>query len=617
MSRFRPTVYCLLVNRTQFLREQAHRPHRQTVSGTRAILCELVAIRVLRRFDEANPGRQGLLLLANILVAGFRPFQNAPPEIIQDYISAIPKISQHDDSKRESSALEVAILSDSKSFLSSTASQRVVDAIYCGQISYSPTSFLGNQVDQYKRKSISLYDASKAPILDQNRLTVPRTRNVLDVLQFIILLVLYLFMMNNRDETRFTKYEVLFNVYALGWALLQFASILEHGWQVYTQNLWAFLDAIFCIIYGIYCILRLHGSATRNVTTSDGALSVLAMAAPILIPRLAFNLMSENLLFISLRDMIANFMILSVLAVWCFGGFLLAMGWLCGGHYQSITISKWMLMLWFGLDATGIQRSGEFHWLLGPILMVTFALFGNTLFLTIVLSMLSNTFAIIVSDATAEIRFRRAVLTFEGIRSDAFFAFQPPFNILALLILLPSKLLLRPERFREINVVIIHILNAPLLYIIGFCERSLLQVTPKRSPANVKHRCFFGVKNFSKLFVAADIEAVFDIESPQSVVDDGDGNFVATSPASSIHTRPSQRQDDFSCSPESRKTRLGLGYPNGITDPLSSSLQKHDTSIDHRLEAIEKSMENLGKLVQGLCELVHEKSLREINQHDK
>jgi hypothetical protein len=87
------------------------------------------------------------------------------------------------------------------------------------------------------------------------------------------------------------------------------------------------------------------------------------------------------------------------------------MTWLSNGGHEPITISKWMLWVWFGLDGTGIQRSVDFHWLLGPILMVAFAFLGNTLFLTILVSMLSTTFSTIVANATAEIQFRRAVLT--------------------------------------------------------------------------------------------------------------------------------------------------------------------------------------------------------------
>ena len=111
-------VYCLLVNRTQFLEEQAHLYNRQNVYYTRAALCELIATRILRRFNDDNDGPEGLLVLAHILVAGFEPFQNAPPEIRQE---AHASNSWH----KTLPALEVAILSESKLFLSSASCTKV------------------------------------------------------------------------------------------------------------------------------------------------------------------------------------------------------------------------------------------------------------------------------------------------------------------------------------------------------------------------------------------------------------------------------------------------------------------------------------------------------------
>ena len=81
-------VYCLLVNRAQFLHEQSHLNNRHNVNFSRATLCELVATRILRRYSEDNDGPEGLLLLANILVAGFEPFQNAPDEIREEASAA-------------------------------------------------------------------------------------------------------------------------------------------------------------------------------------------------------------------------------------------------------------------------------------------------------------------------------------------------------------------------------------------------------------------------------------------------------------------------------------------------------------------------------------------------
>lgn len=113
-------VYCLLVNRSQFLLEQEHMSNRQNVNFTRATLCEVVATRILRRFGDDNPGPQGLLLLANILIAGFEPFQNAPAEVRRE-----ASLSSAWNYHHTLPALEVAILSESKHFLSSTHCQKV------------------------------------------------------------------------------------------------------------------------------------------------------------------------------------------------------------------------------------------------------------------------------------------------------------------------------------------------------------------------------------------------------------------------------------------------------------------------------------------------------------
>jgi len=271
-------------------------------------------------------------------------------------------------------------------------------------------------------------------------------------------------------------------------------------------------------------VLRIHGWRTGDLKFGIQAMDVLALGAPLIVPRLAFNILSENMLFISLREMMRDFTVLTVLAVWCFAGFLLSMMWLSDGLHAPITISKWMLWIWFGLDGTGIQRSTEFHPLLGPVLMVAFAFLGNTLFLTILVSMLSTTFSTIVSNATAEIQFRRAVLTLEGVKSDALFAYQPPFNILALLILLPLKSILTPRWFHKINVAAVRTLNAPLLLIIGFVERRTLwsntrrnkeEELPKLKPSRS------GLWDFRRGFsVHGDIQAVFDAEPPQQVEDE-------------------------------------------------------------------------------------------------
>ena len=600
-------VYCLLVNKVQFLREQAHHAHHHTVNHTRAVFCEILANRVLRRFEEDNPGRKGLLLLANVLVAGFEPFQNAPSEVLQGNDPARSWMRRsRDDYKKKAPALEVAIISESKLLLGSSACSRVVDAIYTGRLIYTPYSFIDILPDHYKHKPISLYIPGKAPLLNQYRLIVPRISNILDIGQFVVLLVLYVLVMADERYTIITGPELCFIVYALGWSLHEFATIMEHGWQVYTQNLWSFLDASFAAIYLVYLVVRVYGFAAGDIKASRTALEILATGAPVLVPRLAFNLMSENMLFVSLRDMMADFTVLSLLAIWCFAGFLLAMVWLGDGTHRPITVSKWMLYVWFGLDGTGIQKSLDFHWLLGPVLMVMFAFLGNTLFLTILVSMLSNTFSNIVQNANAEIQFRRAVLTLEGVKSDSIFAYQPPLNVLALLILLPLKVVVSPRWFHKVNVTAIRTLNAPLLLIIGWYDRKFLwKPTKPKAYEQSKARSRLSFWDFSRFSVHGDIQAVFDAEPPTSIfeeVSDQDELEDYDCGADRRLSLPGKRNGG---GPRSRKAvrKDSTASMVGLTEHISDILgDQGGGSLKIRLEKLEASNSRIENMLKKLCD---------------
>ncbi|RKL34233.1 hypothetical protein BFJ72_g9418 [Fusarium proliferatum] len=510
-------VYCLLANRVSFLREQSKEVH-QSVNQARAILCELLASRVLRRFHEDNPGPQGLLLLSHILVEGFDPFQGAPSHMERPANRPQwPGSSDASGSERKVTALELAIVSESKFFISSAACQRAVDAVHNGQIIYTPLSFMDFLPDHYKRRPISLYDPRTAPLLNHHRLIVPRNRNLIELVHFVILLVLYVMTMISR-HSEVNMWEFAFCIYTFGWLLEKMAAIIEHGWAVHAQNLWAFLDITFASIFGAYFILRIYDFLLDQLHSGYG-LPILCIAAPVMLTRVAFNLLPNNLVFISVHAMMKDFTVLTFLATWCFTGFLLALQWLVSAsndgdeEFSWYVVGKWMLWIWFGLDGEGIEESVRFHIILGPALMIAFAFLGNTLFLTILIAMLTNTFSKIVADETAEIQFRRAVLTFEGVKSDSIFAYPPPFNILALMLLLPLKLVTTARIFHIVNVALIRTLNMPTLLLISFVERRRLWMQSRR--ASGKRSKW----QFTSLSPHNDVQAVFKSIPPTEISD--------------------------------------------------------------------------------------------------
>jgi hypothetical protein len=151
-----------------------------------------------------------------------------------------------------------------------------------------------------------------------------------------------------------------------------------------------------------------------------------------------------------------NRIVLMSIATFCFLGFSYALWTLGGGEYSWSQIGWYLLevsdiwpsrrlsidkfaatQVYFGLDATGFRSAYKFHRVLGPILMVcrallrslrapltllfplqvSFACLANTLLLTVLVAILSNTFAHINADAAAESMFRRAVSTLEYVKA--------------------------------------------------------------------------------------------------------------------------------------------------------------------------------------------------------
>ncbi|KAL7799852.1 hypothetical protein V8C37DRAFT_407373 [Trichoderma ceciliae] len=537
-------VYCLLANRVQFLKEQTAAKH-QSVSRARATLCEIVATKILRKFHEDNmpdkAGSAGLLRLANVLVQGFDPFSGAPEDVARAGRYQHWPVQARGGNEGKLTALELAILSESKALMSSPACLRVVNAVHEGRVVYTPIS----------HHPVSLYDPRKAPLLNHYRLIVPRWRNLLESMQFMVLLGL-------SDSLKL--YETLFAVYTMGWMLDEFAAIIEHGWAVHAQKTWAFLDVTFTIIFCAYLFTRLYHVWIPVAQGADGtgamALHILCIAAPVLLTRFAFSLMPDNIVFISLHAMMKDFLVLTFLTLWCVGGFFLALQWLLmsgqGSEPKWYTVAKWLLWIWFGLDGTGIQESVQFHVVLGPALIVAFAFLGNTLFLTILVAVLTNTFSRIVAAEAAEIQFRRAALTFECVRSDAIFAYPPPSNMLALIFMLPLKLLVSARAFHAVHVAIVRVLNFPMLLLIGLYERNLFRGDEsdrgKKSNQLLRWR-------FTGFNPHGDIEAVFEADAPPGVMDeageldglselgftdDGVSSHMPLFPASSFPRKPAQ-----------------------------------------------------------------------------
>ncbi|KAF8239383.1 receptor-activated Ca2+-permeable cation channel [Tricholoma matsutake] len=521
--------FCFLLNRVHFLRDDNILT--VTLSRSRAELCELLAIRTFREYGNS------MLHLTLTLTTSWPVYNGADPHILDR------AREERDDEleERVGNAIELAILGKAKGFIKSSSCQKVINAIWVGKCVYQAESSHSILSDTYKKTPIHFYDPHKAPLLDHYRLKVPAIRSVLEYLNFLILFFLFIITIEVSERDQLNMSEIVFMVYALGFTLEKVAAMQEHGIKVYFKGTWNGFDLAFVTTFCIYAFLRLYGAYYNSFYARELGIDFLALIACLMFPRLAFVTLKNNLMVLSLRAMIVKFVVLMFIAAFCFCGFLYALWTLSRNQagYSVGMIAWWMLDLWFGLDASGFDRATQFHPTFGPILMVTYACLSNTLLLTVLVSILSNTFATINEDAAAEAMFRKAVSTIEGyhsslsvrrmlinqfsVKADSLFSYQPPLNLIALCVMLPASYLLSPRWFHKVNVLLIRLTSFPLLLLIALYERQSKQsgtttfydtigaVAEKvfdTLPRHLKRLTFFE----GLVGPGSDISAIFEIE---------------------------------------------------------------------------------------------------------
>jgi hypothetical protein len=237
------------------------------------------------------------------------------------------------------------------------------------------------------------------------------------------------------------------------------------------------------------------------------------------------------------------------------------------------------------------------HTYFGPSIMVAFAFLGNTLFLTILVSMLSNTFSTISTNAMAEIHFRRAVLTLEGVKADAVFAYQPPFNILAVTLFLPLKFIVSPRWFHKIHVFSVRLINLPLLLIIAVAERRLLWPNRKMSDSFQNTAMKWLWHNWH-IPAHRDLRDVFDLppeDDNDIAVDDDLTHHLIRRQFTRLNTNESH--PPLPRRP-SRRDSMFPGIPQKLQESLSESEELG--VLTQRLNNMEKTMGRLEAMIMRL-----------------
>ncbi|KAK3077620.1 hypothetical protein LTS18_009751, partial [Coniosporium uncinatum] len=281
----RASLYALIANCLQFQREGQTNPANVGVSKTRAMMCELLAMRLLKEFSTRE--------LIDALSYDFDPLMGLANVKSGTMTPGAMMSRMH----ARTSTIEVAIRAQSKKFLAHPLVVQQLEAIWAGNIVFHsaadsmhrrpPRQQPGGkrrnygainihppsrerspvkeaQLEPLLRRSVTLYDPTDASLFKLSRLRVPRYRQIFSTISFAIMLGLFLAVLMERSLD-ITALEVVFWFWSAGYMLDELVGFSEQGFGLYIMSVWNAFDIGILIMFIIYYVLRLYGVLMPDV----------------------------------------------------------------------------------------------------------------------------------------------------------------------------------------------------------------------------------------------------------------------------------------------------------------------------------------------------------------
>ena len=328
------------------------------------------------------------------------------------------------------------------------------------------------------RRSVTLYDPRDASLFKLSRLRVPRYRQFLSTLSFAVLLGLFLAVMVEKS-LRITALEVIFWFWSAGFMLDEIVGFNEQGFSLYILSFWNAFDVGILLLLICYYCMRLYGILMPDLEkrhVANMAYDVLAANAVLLFPRL-FSVLDHyryfSQLLIAFRMMAMDLVAVFILIIISCSGFLVAFTLSFGDEIDAGSEAYALFQMLMGFTPAAWEQWPQYN-ILGKVILTLFLFICHFLIVTILITVLTNSFMAIVQNANEEHQFVFAVNTISMVKSDALFSYIAPTNILAWL-LTPLRYALPFRQFVRINRTVIKITHFPVLFVIYLYERVILR----------------------------------------------------------------------------------------------------------------------------------------------
>lgn len=514
----RATLCALIANCLQFRKECQMYPGNVGVSRTRALISELLAMRLIKEFSTRE--------LIDGLSYDFDPLQGIASAVANT--PAAPAWQDLQGRRTQAkgarvSTIEIATRAQAKRFLAHPLVVQHLEAIWAGTVVFhseadnlhrkpsrgrsnehgigygtideqGPSALPAETVLSRKahssktrarsadvplaRRTVTIYDPQDASLFKLSRLRVPRYRQIFSTLSFATMLCLFLAVLYERSLD-ITPLEVVFWFWSAGYMLDEVVGFSEQGFGLYILSFWNAFDLGILLLFVTYYCLRLYGIVLAEQgkhRISSMAYDVLASTAVLLFPRL-FSVLDHyryfSQLLIAFRMMAQDLAAILILILIACSGFFVAFTLSFSDEKtDGNAVAYALFQILMGFTPAAWEKWSGYN-MLGKAIMTIFLVICHFLIVTILITVLTNSFMAIVQNANEEHQFLFAVNTISMVKSDALFSYIAPTNVIGW-VLSPLRYVMPFRLYVKANRTIIKATHFPILFVIFSYERVVL-----------------------------------------------------------------------------------------------------------------------------------------------
>ncbi|POS71979.1 hypothetical protein DHEL01_v209632, partial [Diaporthe helianthi] len=356
-------------------------------------------------------------------------------------------------------ALEIAAVADAKRFLSQHVVQKIVTGIWNGDIIFWDRL----AVDSEKRPRFY----NKATADPFSRLRVPKYLKSFEVVFFIIFLFLYYSVLVERNPEKVSVNEILLYIWFLAFAYDELSEYVDAGSIFYATDIWNLFDITMICIGLIFSVLRVVGLSKHDEDLIGLSFDVLALLALFMVPRVCSVLSLSpywGTLIPCLKEMGKDFVKFMVLVFIVYLGFLTTFTLVARDTFTLPAMTMNLAKIFYGSSYIGFDIMNQIDPFFGPPLMFIFVTLSSILLMGSLTGMLSNSFSRVMSHAREEYLYVYSVYVLEASTSNRLTHFYPPFNLLALVIFRPLRLVLPSDnKFRAARILLLKVTHLPIV----------------------------------------------------------------------------------------------------------------------------------------------------------